>query len=237
EQAVATDPALAQRVKEYEKIFAGLRRERLEEIEEEIEEFIEELPIPGEKEKKPDETAKVVTLPTKHSSKLPLRWIAGAAAAIALLLVLFWPSTPDRAELVANYLALPEDESTAGASDPGEIVFDQAEDDFFSGRYAAAAAAFQRLLDSTQFSASARYYLPFALHQAGDLEGADQAFSTALADNEYPEEDRERLRWNAMLNDLARGEDITTQLAAKWSTDYQAAELRKKVAKLPDLRE
>ena len=236
-EAVAGDPTLAAKVAEYERLFAALRRERLEEIEEELEEFIEELPVPGEKENPTEKTAKVVTLPERERRRFPLRWIAGAAAAVALLLFIFWPKAPVRAELVASYFAPPENDGPAGEIDPETLDLDRAKETFFAGRYAAAVAAFKQLLDSAEYRGSARFYLPFALHLAGDLTAADRAFAEALADNQYEAKDRERLRWNAMLNDLARGEDISEQLARPWSERYPAEELRTAVPKLPPLRE
>lgn len=228
--AIAGDPELARKASAYERMFAALRRQRLTEIETELASFTDELPLPGEPSPNP-EPGDRAKLPRKQGRTRFIRWFL-VAAAVALLVFAFWPSAPSRAEVAATYFEKPRDERLAAPTPASRALLGQAIDAYYSGDYAAAAASFSALKDSAAFRADVLLYLPHALHEAGELAAADLQFEESLRFDQFPAYERELLRWNAMINDLARGEDITQDLAGEWSTIFDVEGLREASANL-----
>lgn len=214
-KTIAGDPDLQRVAEQYEVIFGVFRRERAADIEIGLNDYEATLPDPG------------TDSPGESSSSFRWPWWLGGFLLCMLVAsaILFWPSGDTNESLTEAYFEKLRDPRIAGVDD-NIVNYNQAIDQYFSGDYSAAVTTFSGLVDDEEYGTDALFYLPHAAYWLGDYEKASSQFRLALENPNLSPSTRELLRWNAMVNDLARGEDITDQLNEEWTSYYRADELR-----------
>lgn len=118
----------------------------------------------------------------------------------------------------------------AGKNNP---VLGQAKQDYADGNYEAARAGFEQLRSDSIDGPTARLYLSVIAFRTKEYREATERYDGFIAEDirSLQEKDRRQaMRWNAMLNRLARGEDIEAELeSGDWDPEKVAA-LRKQLS-------
>lgn len=209
---IAADPELTRLAEQYRVIYKGLRLQRVNELEKEL-----TSPANG---------------PTQQPDGNSFRkWIWGIGL-VAVILAAFgvyqqfsyYAST----SIAERYFQLPPDPRLAG-QETETAQYNQSIDDFYAGNYLAAVAGFSGLQSSNDYGVLASFYLPHAQFLAGDLTEADINFETALGLADLSETDLELLHWNAMITNLAQGDDIEEQLSQEWGSGFPITQLREEL--------
>lgn len=214
--AIAKDPALQERALRYRIIREGFRQQRVNKLQEEL--------LAYDKTLAPPTSTAPAAAPPPRRAWFKTWWLL----VILLLLALagYWATRTESDPLPDLFYEAPYDPSVAGGQ-ATEAALQEAEDLFFAEDYAAARERFEALLEEEEYRSTARFYLPHASFKLREYEAAAEQFRMALADDNNGEERRNLLRWNAMINRLARGEDVTADLQEDWPPRYRVNDLRK----------
>lgn len=231
-EAVAQDPNLAALAKEYEQIATGFRQQRVTALQQELLAYDKTLPAPPTSSAPaaaPKKATEIPNDPTAKAGRLP-RWpflLLAATIVIGSLLFLLPQDDPvsDRS-LSEQFYVPPGNPRTASNQSQGDVAYQEAITQFFADDYANAHIKFTNLATAGDSQTDARFYLPHASFSLGKHDRADTEFQQALADPNMKPDWVMQLRWNAMINNLEQGEDISEDLAKDWG-QYSAEALRK----------
>lgn len=223
-EALAQDPSLAALEEEYRTIKEGFRRQRVKALQQATLDYDKTLPPP----------------PTPPTSGGWVRGIRFGLIALITAIVLSAGLAIQKKRYYADeavaqrYFQDPPDTRVAGANGDidsiGQLLFDNAIEQYFSGDYPAAHANFEQLADVEGFVASAKLYLPHASFKLEDYTTAALEFEAGLQDPNLAPPSLRLLRWNNIVNDLALGKDIVPRLEdEKWPQSFKAEVLREEL--------
>lgn len=223
--AIAADPGLQAREIRYRTIREGFRRQRVRGI---MDGLLApdntSLPVSGPAPAAPPE--KSPTSPEKPSGTRKW-WLYGIVALLFVLVSGYLLTKAGQPDLPEEFFEMPASDAVASSTDD-EALYVEARKQFFGERFAAAHSSFVRLRDESEgYRSLAGFYLPHASFRLGKYDRAAVEFTTALRDNNLDFGQQNLLRWNAMINRLARGEDISADLNQEWPQGFRRDELKR----------
>lgn len=133
--------------------------------------------------------------------------------------------------IAQRHFQMPIDYSLAGSAD-GATQCEVASDNFFRGEFAASRRVYLEGGEALPCQTTAKFLLPHTAFLLGDYVTAAEEFTNTISDDNLTQNRLMKAKWNALITDLAQGENIESRLSEEsWPVDWITplrAELAKK---------